>query len=218
MHRHIQGRMDLDDLVSAGTLGLITALDRFDPARHLKLKTFAERRIRGAMLDSLRSLDQVSRDDRRRAKQVENVAGLLEHRLLRPATRDEISAEMGLTPLECSDALAAAAAGNLLSLDSRIRASDGSPTFAEITPDRDSSSPEQTLAESEMHRVVSRAVAALPPLAKRVITLHYVHGMTMRNIAPLLQMSEWQVQETRRKAVTELRGRLAPLGLIRPAA
>jgi RNA polymerase sigma factor for flagellar operon FliA len=214
MHKHIRGRIDLEDLVSAGILGLVAAIDRFDSSRELKLMTFAEYRIRGAMVDSLRSLDGVNRTDRTRAKQIENAAVSLSHRLHRTATREEIADEVGLTPLECSESLAAAAAGTPLSLDSRIDSSSQSPTFAEVTPDHDSASPEKAFVESEMHRAVSDAIAALPPIAKRVITMHYAHGLTMRKIAPILQMSEWQVQETRRKAVTELRKRLAPLGLI----
>ena len=218
IHAHIQGRVDYEDLVSAGTLGLIAAIDRFDPARQLKLKTYAEHKIRGAILDSLRSLDGVGRDDRKRAKQIAAATGELEQELRRPPTQDEIAQKMGISPLECSEALTAAAASKPLSLDCKIASKDGAVTFAEVTPDRTSLSPERRFEEAEVHRLVSEAVAHLPSIAQRVMLLHYSHGLTLRKIAPILEMSEWQVQDLRRKAILELRNNLASAGLISSAA
>ena len=218
IHAHIQGRVDYEDLVSAGTLGLIAAIDRFDPARQLKLKTYAEHKIRGAILDSLRSLDGVGRDDRKIAKQIAAATGELEQELSRPPTQDEIAQKVGITPLECSEALTAAAASKPLSLDCKIASKDGDATFADVTPDRASLSPERRFEEAEVHRLVSEAVAYLPSIAQRVMVLHYSHGLTLRKIAPILEMSEWQVQDLRRKAILELRNHLAFAGLISSVA
>src|SRR5258708_11715611 len=90
LHEKILGRADLDDLISAGTIGLIAAIDRFDPARQLQLKTYAEYKIRGAIIDHLRSLDGLSRDNRRRTKETNAARTGLERRLQRTATHAEV--------------------------------------------------------------------------------------------------------------------------------
>jgi RNA polymerase sigma factor for flagellar operon FliA len=210
LHQSIQGRVDLDDLISAGTIGLIAAIDRFDPVRQLQLKTYAEHKIRGAMMDHLRSIDILSRDDRRRTKETGAARVELERRLQRTATYAEVAEEMGLTLEEYTKTLTAPGAQAPFSLDASVKGSDGALKFSELMPDRSTPSPEQRLAESELRSCVSEAIDALKPKTRSVITLHYAHGLTMRKIASMLDMSEWQVQESRRKAIGELRSRLAP--------
>ena len=205
--------MDLDDLVSAGTIGLIAAIDRFDPARQLQLKTYAEYKIRGAILDTLRSLDGLSRDDRKRTKEIGAARSSAEHRLQRTATHAEVADEIGVSLKEYSDTLTSPGAGAPLSLDAHVANSDGELKFSELIPDPVTLSPEQKLAESELRTFVSDAIAVLEPTQKSVITLHYAHGLTMRKIAPMLNLSEWQVQETRRHAIGELRLRLDQVGV-----
>lgn len=217
VHRHIQGRVDLDDIVSTGVVGLIAAIDRFDAQRGLKLKTYAEHKIRGAILDSLRSMDGVSRDDRRRVKQIGDASVRVEQRELRTATREEVAVEAGLSVVECDGALEAAAAGTHLSIDSKIGGANSDLTFADVIADTTGPSPQETLEAAELHQVVSGAISGLPAPAEHVITLHYAHGFTLRRIAPLLQMSEWQVQETRRNAIRKLRSQLLESGLTGPA-
>src|SRR5205814_2512334 len=99
--RRIQERLpesiSLDDLVSTGVLGLISAIDNFDPTHNVKLKTYAEYKIRGAILDSLRGLDWAPRQKRRRAKQIEAAINTAEQRLKRAPTEDEISAELEIS-------------------------------------------------------------------------------------------------------------------------
>src|SRR4029079_7365236 len=116
----IQGRVDLDDLVSAGTLGLIAAIDRFDPDRQLQLKTYAEYKIRGAILDTLRSLDDLSRDDRKRTKEIGAARSNAEHRLQRTAPHAEVADEVGVSLKEYSDALTSPGAGAPLSIDAHV--------------------------------------------------------------------------------------------------
>jgi RNA polymerase sigma factor for flagellar operon FliA len=214
VHQHIQGRVDLDDLISTGVVGLIAAIDRFDPQRGLKLKTYAEHKIRGAILDSLRSLDSVTRDDRRRVKEIGKASLRVEQRVQRTATREEVATELGINEVECASSLQAAAAGTPLSIDAKIDRGGSDLTFAEVMADVSGRSPEQTFATEELHRVVSGAISELSVPAERVLTLHYAHGFTMRKIAPLLNMSEWQVQETRRNAIQELRQQLSMCGVI----
>jgi RNA polymerase sigma factor for flagellar operon FliA len=209
VYESIHRRVELDDLISIGTMGLIAAIDRFDPARLLQLKTYAEYKIRGAILDTLRSLDGLSRDGRRRNKKTETARAELERRLQRTATHAEVADEMGLSPKEYGDTLTVPGAEPPVSLDASVKSTDGGRRFSEVLPDTITASPEQELAESELQNFVSDAVDALEAKPKSVITLHYAHGLTMRAIAPLLSMSEWQVQETRRKAIGELKSQLA---------
>lgn len=213
-HESIQRRVDIDDLISAGTMGLIAAIDRFDPARNLQLKTYAEHRIRGAILDHLRSLDSLSREDRRRTKETAAARAGLERRLQRTATHTEVAGEMGLSLRAYAEALTIPGVEAPFSLDADVdpdvNSRDGGLRFSEFLSDPAALSPEQESAESELLTFVSNAIDALEPTMRRVITLHYGHGLTMRSIAPILEMSEWQVQMTRRKAIAELRSRLAP--------
>jgi RNA polymerase sigma factor for flagellar operon FliA len=210
MHERIHGRADLDDLVSAGVIGLIAAIDRFNPERGFQLKTYAEYKIRGAILDSLRALDGRTREDRLRTKLIADVSARLEHQLQRTPTQEEVATEMGLTIPEYSAPLATVGARIPYSLDAKIDSEKGSLAFSDVMPDPTAVSQEQVLVEEELHEMVSEAVTSLEPKEERVITLHYAHGLTMRKIAPLLEMSEWQVQEARRKAIAQLRRRLAP--------
>lgn len=209
VYESIHRRVELDDLISIGTMGLIAAIDRFDPGRKLQLKTYAEYKIRGAILDTLRSLDGLSRDGRKRTKKTEAARTVLEHRLQRTATHGEVADEMGLSPKEYAETLTVPGAESPVSLDAGVKSTDGTRKFSEILPDSVAASPEQELAESEIQNFVSNAIDALDAKPKSVITLHYAHGLTMRAIAPMLSMTEWQVQETRRKAVGELKSRLA---------
>jgi RNA polymerase sigma factor for flagellar operon FliA len=213
IHEKIQGRVDLDDLVSAGTIGLIAAIDRFDPERQLQLKTYAEYKIRGAMLDTLRSLDGLSRDERKRTKAIGTARTSVERRLQRTATHEEIADEAGITLKEYSDVLTAPGAETPLSLDAEVQRTDGDVKLSDVVRDSGRPSPEQALVESELRSFVSQAIDELAPTHKSVITLHYAHGLTMRKIAPMLNLSEWQVQEARRKGIVELRMRLAEVGV-----
>jgi len=214
IHEKIQGRLDLDDLVSAGTIGLIAAIDRFDPERQLQLKTYAEYKIRGAILDTLRSCDRISRDDRQRTKAIGTARTSLERRLKRTATHDEVAEEAGITLKEYSDTLTTPGAASPVSLDADVRRTDGDVKFSEIVRDSTRPSPEQQLVESDLRSFVSRAISGLEPTYRSVITLHYTNGLTMRKIAPILDLSEWQVQEARRRGIVELRMRLAEVGVL----
>ncbi len=210
IHEKIRGRVDLEDLISAGTVGLIAAVDRFDPVRKLQLKTYAEYKIRGAIVDHLRSFDGLSRDTRRRARETEAARTRLEQQLQRTATHAEVADEIGLNAQDYAEALTAPGAHAPLSLDAEVNGTEGRLKFSEVMPDSSTLSPEQEWAESELQSFVSAAIQGLEPKTRAVVTLHYAHGLTMRKIAPILEMSEWQVQEARRKAVGELRVRLAP--------
>jgi RNA polymerase sigma factor for flagellar operon FliA len=156
LHERVRGRVGLDDLISAGTIGLIAAVDSFDPGRNLQLKTYAEYKIRGAIMDYLRSRDGLSRDGRRRSKETGTARAGLEQRLQRMATHAEVAEEMVLSPREYAETLTASGAQAPFSLDAEIKGTEGRLTFSETMPDSFAFSPEQELAGAELQELVFR--------------------------------------------------------------
>ena len=125
IHERLPESISLEDLVSTGILGLISAIDRFNPAHNVKLKTYAEYKIRGAILDSLRGLDWAPRQQRRRSKQIEGAIVVLEQRLQRTPTEDEIAAELGLSIVDYHEWLVEIRGLNIGSLESSSGEEEG---------------------------------------------------------------------------------------------
>jgi len=220
IHQHISGRLDLDDLVSHGVLGLINAIDCFDPARNIKLSTFAEWKIRGAILEYLRSLDGLPRDERRHVREIEQATARLRQLLHRDPTSDEIAAEAGLSLTTYNRVIAARNAfDSPCSLDWDFPAQTRS---RHLTPHDLIAAPnpaaDEELADSELKRAVVDALSQLSPKAARIITLHYIRGLTLRALAPILGMSEWQLQQAKNAALAELRRALVRLGVVPASA
>lgn len=206
IHSGINPRIELEDLVSEGILGLIAAIDRFDPSREIKLKTYAEHRIRGAIMDSLRETDNTTRDTRHQAKLIAEAADRVEQRIQTTATREEVAAELGIPLEECNAVLRAAANAVAVSLDAPFSsdATDDAFTALSFVQTRDES-PEDAAAGSQSRDRVAYALAHLCPQEASIISLFYGCELTMRQIAPLLNLTEWQVQERRRNAIENLR-------------
>lgn len=217
VHRHIHGRIGLDDLASTGVVGLIAAVDRFDPARQLKLKTYAEHKIRGAILDSLRALDNAPRDFRRRTRAIDEATDRLQRRLGAFPTQEQVVAETGFSEAEYQQIRCLVAASSPLSLDTEINQNDigRGKTFADRVRNG-GPSPEELFASEELRAVVNEAIQTLPEALQQLLTLHYGEGLTLREIAPVLHLSEWQTQERRREAVHLLQNRLIEWNILAP--
>lgn len=210
---HVDARLELDDLVSVGVLGLIDAIDRFDPSRGIKLKTYAEHRIRGAILDSLRETDNASRDTRHQARLIEEAASRVEQRIQSKATPDEIAAELGIPLDELNAVLTAAANAVAVSLDAPVSSDTTDDAFTALSFVRTcDENPEDAAAGSQLRDIVAYALAHLGPQEASIISLFYGRDLTMRQIAPLLHLTEWQVQERRRNAIANLRMAVAAPG------
>ena len=217
--KYVAGRMgsglpahiEESDLISYGLLGLIGALERFDPDRQIKFETYAISRIKGSIIDELRSMDWVPRSVRSKAREIERVCALLENRLQRAPTDDEIAAELGITLEEFHHALTQISNTSLVALDElwAISGSDGdTASLIDTIEDPKSRDPSRMLDLSEMKSRLAAAIDALPPREKIVIALYYYENLTLREIGEVLGVTESRVSQLHTKAILRLKGRL----------
>ncbi|MBE3574865.1 MAG: FliA/WhiG family RNA polymerase sigma factor [Firmicutes bacterium] len=217
--KHVAGRLatslpemvDIGDLYSYGILGLIDAVNKFDPGRGVKFETYALARIRGAILDGLRSMDWVPRTLRQKSRELEKVIWDLENRLGRAATDQEISQQLHISVGELHRLVQSLGAANLLSLDEILRGESGGEevTLREIIADNNSADPEALFESKELVRVLADAITALPERERLVITLYYYEGLTLKEIGRVLRVTEARACQIHSKAVLRLRAHLA---------
>jgi len=184
-------RVETNDLVSAGVVGLVQAIDRYSPTAGVKFESYAVPRIRGAILDSLRALDWVPRSVRARSRQVEVAIAELQNEFGRPAT----DAEIAIGPLD-HVALDREAAG------AAVRAAD-----------RGEGQPSQNVEEQELRTAMREAITTLPEREQAVIVLYYEDGLTLAEIGEALGVTESRISQIHAKAVLQLRSRLQRAGL-----
>src|SRR5579872_1552 len=176
----------LDDLVSTGIVGLISAIDNFDENAGVKLKTYAEYKIRGAILDSLRGLDWASRHRRKKAKDIEAAISSAEQKLHRAPTEDEVAAEMKMTLAEYQARLVEVQGLNLESLEVPVGPSSNQ-TLLSLVPD-DDDLPSELLERAELERLLAEAIEAMPEIERTVLALYYKEELTLREIAQIMGM------------------------------
>ena len=198
------------DLVSYGLLGLIGAIERFDPDRDIKFETYAIARIKGSIIDELRSLDWVPRSVRSRARDIERTIAELEARLGRAPTDEEISAKLGITGDELNDSLSEISRTSIAALDELWTVSSGGDTIALIDTIEDTgvARPESALDETEVKEALGEAIARLPEREKLVVTLYYYEELTLREIGEVLGVTESRVSQLHTKAILRLKARL----------
>lgn len=199
--------VDQADLVSYGILGLIDAIEKFDMARGVKFETYAVPRIRGAILDELRSIDWVPRSVRAKARAADQAYSKLEHSLKRSPTDEELAAELGISQAELDALSRQTARAGVLQLDEVLFSSGGERTLGETIPDSDDG-PSASVELQEMRRLLARSISALPDREKTVLTLYYYEGLNLAQIGDILGVTESRACQIHTKAVTHLRTRL----------
>jgi len=204
IHERLPESVNLDDLISVGTIGLIDAIDRFDPGHNVKLKTYAEYKIRGAILDSLRRLDWAPREQRRRSKQVEAAISSVEQRLHRAPTEDEIARQLELSLEEYHKWLVNIRGVNLASLEAPTPDDDRHDLLKYISDDQESW-PSRLLERSEEQRLLSAAINKMPRAERIVIHLYYHEDLTLREIARVVNLHESRVSQLKSQAILRLR-------------
>jgi RNA polymerase sigma factor for flagellar operon FliA len=199
------------DLISYGLTGLISAIERFDLSREIKFETYAITRIRGAIIDELRTLDWVPRSVRARAREIERANMKLEARFQRAPSDEEMSSELSMTLEEFHDALLSISNSTIVALDELWNVSDStgdSVSLLDTLPDRGAPDPQAVVDQSELRDRIADAIAALPEREKLVVALYYYENLTLREIGEVLGVTESRVSQLHTKAVLRLRSKL----------
>jgi RNA polymerase sigma factor for flagellar operon FliA len=201
--------LERDDLMSAGVMGLIKAVDQYDISRQVKFETYAIALIRGAILEMLREDDWVPRSIRERVKLLERTYVQLESALNRPATEEEMAEALEMEPEEFHRILMETGRTTLLSMEDILVGSEGNEKLHLSDVISDESAPPSL--EAEMHerkRMLARAIERLPERERLVIAIYYYEGMTFRELGKILTISESRVYQLHTQAVLRLRGYL----------
>ncbi|WP_321476544.1 FliA/WhiG family RNA polymerase sigma factor [uncultured Paludibaculum sp.] len=204
IHERLPESVSLDDLISTGIVGLISAIDRFDPNQNVKLKTYAEYKIRGAILDSLRGLDWAPRQQRRRSKQIELAVASLEQELKRAPTEEEIAMAMGVELEEYHGWLVEIRGLNVGSLEGRPGEEEGRDLLRFVA-DKDAESPSSVLERSELRKILAQAISRMPYIERTVISLYYHEELTLREISRVVNLHESRVSQLKTQAIIRLR-------------
>ena len=199
------------DLISYGLLGLIAAIERFEPEREIKFETFAITRIKGSIIDELRSLDWVPRSVRTKARQIEKVNARLEHQLQRAPADQEMATALGMSVDEFQESLVRITGSSVVALDELWTVSDASGdqvSLLDTIEDPQAVDPAAEVDTTDMRDRLAGAIAALPEREKLVVALYYYENLTLREIGDVLGVTESRVSQLHTKAVLRLKSRL----------
>jgi RNA polymerase sigma factor for flagellar operon FliA len=209
--RRIQERLpesvSLEDLISTGVIGLIAAIDRFDPTQNVKLKTYAEYKIRGAILDSLRGMDWAPRQKRRRSKQIEAAIAETEQKLHRAPTEDEVAAHLAISIDEYHEWLVEIRGLTVGSLESAV--GESGKDLLSFIPDNGENLPSTLFERAELERLLSSEIDRIPEVERTVLGLYYKEELTLREIAQIVNLHESRISQLKTQAILRLRARLA---------
>jgi RNA polymerase sigma factor for flagellar operon FliA len=217
--KYVAGRMasglpahvEESDLISYGLVGLISAIERFELEREIKFETYAITRIKGAIIDELRSLDWVPRSVRARARDIERANSKLEHQLQRAPTDDEMSAELKMSVEDFQESLLQISNSTVAALDELWSVSDASGdqvSLLDTLQDPGAPDPAQVMDATDLKDRMADAIARLPEREKLVVALYYYENLTLREIGEVLGVTESRVSQLHTKAVLRLRSRL----------
>ncbi len=208
IHERCPENVMLEDLVSAGTLGLISAIDRFDETQGVKLKTYAEYKIRGAILDSLRSMDWAPREQRRRSKLVDMTVTRMEQQLQRVPTELEVAQELGISVEEYHEWQVETRAVNVGSLELTSSTTEESRDILQYVSSDQEDLPLRQLERSELRRLVANAIERMPQTERTVLNLYFVEELTLREIAKVVGLHESRISQLKAQALGRLRSHL----------
>jgi RNA polymerase sigma factor for flagellar operon FliA len=208
----LPAHVDEGDLVSYGLLGLIGAIERYDPDRDVKFETYALARIKGSIIDELRALDWVPRSVRARARDIERAIAELERKLHRAPTDEEISEKLGVSVDELDESLTDISRSSIGALDElwTVSSSGGDQiALIDTIEDTEATDPQGSLSQTEMKEAIGEAIARLPEREKLVVTLYYYEELTLREIGEVLGVTESRVSQLHTKAILRLKARLS---------
>jgi len=202
--------VEFDDLVSYGSFGLLDAIEKFDPDRDIKFKTYAMTRIRGAIFDELRSIDWIPRSIRQKARQVEETIAMLENKLGHTVEDEDIAKELGISVDELQSLLTKISGTSIVSLNDIWYLGDDNDevSFMETLESPANLNPDSLIEREEIKSVIVEAIRHLPDKEKKVIVLYYYEDLTLKEIGEVLEVTESRISQLHTKAIMRLRGKL----------
>lgn len=201
--------VEMDDLVSSGVVGLLDAAEKFDSSRGIRFKTYAEFRIRGAMLDYLREMDWFSRAARQNANRLQNAYSRLESQLFRPPEEEEVADELKISVAELRKQLALFSGLSVFSLDYTEDEYDGTTAnIQRVLAEAARNDAEKDDLLRDLKEVLSKAIDLLPEREKQLIALYYYEELTMKEIGAIFGLGEPRVCQLHAQATLRLRGKL----------
>jgi RNA polymerase sigma factor for flagellar operon FliA len=202
--------VSVDDLISAGIMGLLDAIEKFDPSKEVQFKTYAEFRIRGAILDELRSMDWIPRSIRKKVREMEQAIIAVERKLRRPAEDSEIAGHMGVDLDTYYDMLDKARGVDLLSFDEYVDSHkdnfESKKSFKSLI--RGDYDPIDHIMSQELKEVIADGIKALREKEQMVVSLYYYKGLTLKEIGEVMGLTESRISQIHTKAIIKLRTRL----------
>ncbi|KGE73543.1 RNA polymerase sigma factor WhiG [Spirochaeta lutea] len=202
--------VEFDDLVGYGVFGLFDAIEKFDPEKHVKFKTYAVTRIRGAIFDELRSIDWVPRSVRQKSREVEDAIRRLESSLGRAATDEEIAKELGMSSKEFEKTMMKVSGTSIMSLNDVWYTGDDNDkvSIADSIESPHSMNPDTIVEKDEIRRVIVQSIKELPDKEKKVLVLYYYEDLTLKEIGKVLEVTESRVSQLHTKAIARLKAKL----------
>ncbi|MGD9849782.1 MAG: sigma-70 family RNA polymerase sigma factor [Nitrospirales bacterium] len=204
----VSNGLNVEDLMSAGMVGLLDAMTKFDPSREIKFRTYAEFRIRGAMLDEIRAMDWVPRSMRERIGKIQHAANEWTKRKGRPPSEAELAEVLGIEPHEVDETLLQAKGSVVLSLEDLGTNDEDSHPILDALADREQPTPLESLVSEDARRALVEAIERLPERQRLVLTLYYFEELTMKEIGVVLSVTESRICQLHAQAMIRLKALL----------
>lgn len=209
MYNYYGSKVEYDDLVSFGVLGLIDSIERFDLSRNIKFETYAQIRIKGAIVDNIRKLDWVPRSLRKKSKEIQKEMLKLENKLGRAPSNVELAEHLNISLKELEETLSDTVSFNVTSLEDLL-ANKGEYI---IDDEREVSLPEKVFEKKELKEILGDIIDELPTNQKTVISLYYYEELTYKEIGKIMDLSESRISQIHSKAILNIKNRLFKMGI-----
>ncbi|WP_202708762.1 FliA/WhiG family RNA polymerase sigma factor [Sporosalibacterium faouarense] len=208
MYNFYGGNVEFDELLGFGIFGLIDAIEKFEVKRDIKFETYAQIRIRGSIIDSLRKLDWVPRSLRKKSKEYEAVISKLENKLFKNVTVDDIANELNVSKEEVQSTLAEISTFNIVSFEELISLKGDyySANQSQLTP-------EEKISKEEIKKILKETIDSLPEKEKMIISMYYFDELTYKEIGEVLDLSESRISQIHSKAILKMKGSLNKIGI-----
>lgn len=209
MYNYYGSRVEYDDLIGFGVMGLIDSIERYDISKNIKFETYAQIRIRGTIIDNIRKLDWIPRSLRKKSKEVQNSMIKLENKLGRTPSNHELAEYLGISLEELEDILADINTFNMISLENML-ISKGEHN---IDNKERIKTPEAIYEEKELKRILADTIDKLPEKERIVVSLYYFNELTYREIGYVLDLSESRISQIHSKAILNIKNKLMQFGI-----